>query len=93
MKNAVISIEEFKNNVVAVVDSVGVKSLEYKVSKGLGRYFSVAFNDGSVLEVIHSKLHGHVFKFGGMMISKRLNGLDFDNSNMIMSYILDSIKD
>lgn len=93
MKNAVISIEEFKNNIVAVVDNVGVKSLGYKDSKGLGRYFSVVFNDDSILEVIYSKSHGHVFKFGKMMISKRVNGLDFDNSNMIMSYVLDSIKD
>lgn len=93
MKNAFISIDEFNAKVVSVVDSIGVKELSYKVTKGVGKLFIINFNDGSNLEILYSKLHGHVFKFGDYLISKRVNSLDFSESNKIISYILDSIKD
>lgn len=93
MRKAEISIKDFNAKVVSVVDSFGVKGLNYKVSKGFGKLFVIYFNDGSILEVMYNKHHGHIFKYGKDIISKRVNGLDFNESNKIISYILDSIKD
>lgn len=93
MKKAEISIKDFNAKIVSVVDSFGVKSLNYKVSKVFGKLFVIYFNDGSILEVMYNKHHGHIFKYGKDVISKRVNGLDFIESNKIISYILDSIKD
>lgn len=93
MKNVVISIKDFNSKIVSVVESVGVKSLNYKISKGFGKLFIISFNDGSILEVIYNKHHGHIFKYGDLIISKRVNGLMYNESNKIISYILESIKD
>ena len=93
MKNVVISIKDFNANIVSVVNSIGVKGLSYKVSKGFGKLFIISFNDGSYLEVVYNIHHGHIFKYGDMIISKRVNGILYNESNKIISFILDSIKD